>query len=403
MGDDVTLEMGPRPEETAGELTDSMDHTRTPEGNTPDEATSPEETGDERKTTENGSSTSSDESIGRIDSTSLEDVSDGVDADERRSSEDANLADELHTGTDIEPLEEPGESETVTVDARTGGEASVAPDEGDSSVDHESATTIDRALGPDIDPDTIEGQRTDVGNGVETADRRIATDDRDIDRRSADTGSEHERTTVCNREIESDRVAAEETAPDELTAMDGRHRPTPVSALFAGQRAALESGTRTVQHGVEAQRRIAVGALSGGLALQRQQLKLVERATSAPFELVTAISGSGRGETDPGLGDRRDELEQGREQLVSDADPTSLPLEFVDGLDRMSRKRLTDADITSLDDLARANSDTVAEAAGVTEKRAKSWIERVETEDRSCRQWNPRSEIGFDRCPAAVE
>ncbi|WP_226007017.1 helix-hairpin-helix domain-containing protein [Natrinema salinisoli] len=403
MGDDGSLEMGPRPEETAGELTESMDDNQTPERSTPDEATSTEDTGDKRDTTEVGSSTSSDESIGRIDSTSLEDVSDGLDdadelsstadvstsledvseglddADERSPSEDVNLTDELHPGTDIEALEGADESDPVTVDAGTADQPSDEPEEVDSNVDPESATTIDRTLGPDIDPDTIEGQHTDVGNGVETADRRIVTDDRDIDRRSTETGGEHERTTVGDRETESDGATTEETASDEPTTTDGRHRSTPASALFAGQRAALESGNRTVQNGVEAQRRIAVAALSGGLALQRQRLTLVERAASAPFELVTAISGSSRGETDVRLEDRRDELEQGREQLGPDADPTSHPLEHVGGLDTMYRKRLADAGITSLDDLARADSDTVAEAAGVTEKRAKSWIEQVET------------------------
>lgn len=45
----------------------------------------------------------------------------------------------------------------------------------------------------------------------------------------------------------------------------------------------------------------------------------------------------------------------------------------------MYRERLEAAAITSLEELARADAETVADAADVTEKRAEGWIEQAET------------------------
>ncbi|QCS42336.1 helix-hairpin-helix domain-containing protein [Natrinema versiforme] len=391
---------------TADSTEDTPDQGDRGEQGVPDEAASTVDMADERGVTDGETPTESepddgavsddrsdsetdlaDAVTGGVDGGSLEDVSDGLDdADERNPTADVNLADELDTGIDIESVDEPGDTDTVAADAETGDDTSnvvdrldrspdlesvVESDEPDererdagsraaaetdladeleTGPDLESVAEADRDPGADIGPDAIEGEPTDTGGGVEAVDRRIVTDEADgIDHRPAETAGDRDRTALEDLETESETAPAEASSTD-----DDRSRPSgPFSAAVALQRAALKPGTQAIEHGLEFQRELARSALSGQVALQRQQLALLETAASAPFEIAAAMSES-------------DEREVGGR------------LELVDGVDAMYRKRLVDAGITSLDDLARADVETVAEAAAVTEKRAAGWIEQAD-------------------------
>lgn len=54
-------------------------------------------------------------------------------------------------------------------------------------------------------------------------------------------------------------------------------------------------------------------------------------------------------------------------------------IDAVDGIGPVFATRLKGAGLTDLADLAAASPDTVAEAAGVSAARARSWIERAQT------------------------
>jgi predicted flap endonuclease-1-like 5' DNA nuclease len=53
------------------------------------------------------------------------------------------------------------------------------------------------------------------------------------------------------------------------------------------------------------------------------------------------------------------------------------PVEAVDGIGPVFAQRLTAAGIETVADLAKASPDSVAEAAGVSAARARSWIDRA--------------------------
>ncbi|ELY63799.1 helix-hairpin-helix domain-containing protein [Natrinema versiforme] len=324
---------------------------------------------------------------GGVDSGSLEDVSDGLDeADERSPTADTDLAAELDTGVDIESVSDASGAETDTDEPEAGADTSDVADRLDRGPDLESVVDSDDAderergtdssgtaemdlaaklaTGPDlesvadagrdpsvgIEPDAIEGEPTDPERGVDAVDRRIVTDETGgIDRRPAETAGERDRTALESIEPGSEAAAAEAMSTD-----DDRNRASgPLSAAVAVQRAALKPGRNALERGLEFQREIARRTLSGQVALQRQQLSLLETAASTPIEVAAAMATVGK----RAVGGR---------------------LERVVGLDATDRERLADAGITSLEDLARADSETVAEAAGVTETRAERWIEQAD-------------------------
>lgn len=57
------------------------------------------------------------------------------------------------------------------------------------------------------------------------------------------------------------------------------------------------------------------------------------------------------------------------------ARPGSEPVETIDGIGPVFAQRLASVGITDVATLAEANPDTVAEAAGVSAARARTWIE----------------------------
>ena len=59
--------------------------------------------------------------------------------------------------------------------------------------------------------------------------------------------------------------------------------------------------------------------------------------------------------------------------------PPGAPVDSVDGIGPVFASRLSDAGVRTVDDLAAASPDRVAEAAGVSAARAKSWIEQAKT------------------------
>ncbi|WP_222918748.1 helix-hairpin-helix domain-containing protein [Natrinema sp. SYSU A 869] len=338
-----------------------------------------------------------------VESNSFEDVSDGLDdAEERNPAEDMGLADELDNGIDIESTAESNETaeHEETAHSRPSEEENLV-DELDRGSDIESVTDDDRETDPDIDPDAISGEQTGAEAGVEMVDRRIVTeDDADIDHRPAETAGDRDRTALEDLEMEPEERKTETRASEVAASNDRSQSATPLSAMFAAQRAALEPGKQAV----ELQQRLARNAVSSGMALQRQQLRLAETVASTPVELAATMMGSreepsrGRREESHAGPDRPDEgiardhdrtvallerhverLEELHRQLAANPDATHRRLELVDGLDSMYRERLVDAGITSLDDLAQADSETVADAAEVTEKRAASWIEQADT------------------------
>lgn len=412
-GDEDDFQEPSRSDETPATTTASDSMAETPdqgdrgEQGVPDEAASTVDTADEGGVTDRDASTESepddevasdddrsdsepglDEAVtGGVDGGSLEDVSDGLDeADERIPIADADLADELDTGIDIESVGGAGGAETDADEAEADADTSDAADrldrgsdlesvvESDESDDRESAAgssaaaeadlAAELATGPDLEsvadadrdpgvgigPDAIEGEPADAEGGVDAVDRRIVTDEPDgIDRQPAETAGDRDRTALESIEPESEAAVGEAVSTD-----DDRSRSSgPLSAAVAVQRAALKPGSKAVERGLEFNREIARRTLSGQVTLQRQQLALLGTAASAPFELATAMATAGERE----VGGR---------------------LARIDGLDATDRDRLADANITSLENLARADAETVAEAANVTENRAERWIEQAE-------------------------
>ncbi|SEV85348.1 helix-hairpin-helix domain-containing protein [Natrinema salifodinae] len=286
---------------------------------------------------------------------------DGLD-DEPSPTADDDLTDEVNTGVDIAATADAVETEEAA-DADVAGSSSEERDLADElnrGPDIESLAAEAREPDADIDPESIAGQEVPAEGGSEGADRRtIAESESDlhsaIDRRPAETADETERTPL------------EGFDPGSSAATSDRHQATtPLSAMIAVQQAALESSQRAIQQGLALQETMARRALTGQTTLHRQQLRLARTAATAPLEIAAAMTGTETGDRPP----RNDE--QGS------ADTAGKRLELVDGLDAMYRRRLVDAGIASLDDLARADRETVADAAGVTEARAAGWIEQVD-------------------------
>lgn len=286
---------------------------------------------------------------------------DGLD-DEPSPTADDDLTDEVNTGVDIAAAADAVEAEGAA-DADVAGSSSEERDLADElnrGPDIESLAAEAREPDADIDPESIAGQEVPAEGSSEGADRRIVTESESdsesaIDYRPAETADETERPPL------------EGFDPGSSAATSDRHQATtPLSAMIAVQQAALESSQRAIQQGLALQETMARRALTGQTTLHRQQLRLARTAATAPLEIAAAMTGTETGDRPP----RNDE--QGS------ADAAGKRLELVDGLDAMYRRRLVDAGIASLDDLARADRETVADAAGVTEARAAGWIEQVD-------------------------
>lgn len=284
----------------------------------------------------------------------------------RPTDETRDVADELDRGPDMEAVAESDEPSGIdeTGGSETADEADPV-DELDPGIDLESAVESDRDSGADIDPDAIAGQRTETETEAETVDRRILTDDEsDVDRRPAETSADADRAAL------EDVATSTEGDAGEDRGRDRRRVASPLSAMFAAQRTALKQGTQTIERGLSAQQRMVQSALTGPVAIQRQQLKTMQAVTRGTLDIATAVTGAGTDATD-------EQLERLQRDLESSAEQRQQRLELVDGLDSMYRERLAAAGITSLDDLAQADVETVADAADVTEKRADGWIEQV--------------------------
>jgi predicted flap endonuclease-1-like 5' DNA nuclease len=62
-------------------------------------------------------------------------------------------------------------------------------------------------------------------------------------------------------------------------------------------------------------------------------------------------------------------------QFKGDEPPLSPPVDTIEGIGPVFAKRLSEAGIGDVDSLASASPDRVAEAAGVSAARARTWIE----------------------------
>ena len=94
---------------------------------------------------------------------------------------------------------------------------------------------------------------------------------------------------------------------------------------------------------------------------QAEQLESLQRRLNAEVERMQRSLEHDDGETNERSRERRSDR-----------------LDLLDGLDSPYRQRLEGANITTLDELAEAEVGTVADAANVSRKRARGWIERAE-------------------------
>ncbi|MCU4740386.1 helix-hairpin-helix domain-containing protein [Natronoglomus mannanivorans] len=373
-----------------------------------------------------------------IDADSLEEASrtetEGAteDGDERETEPNAaaerSPADEVSQGIDVDSLEEAGETESwnETAPAETDTEPEPDPGPAPASETIDSADELnpgadvesleDSTEEPDdgsarvIDPETLEEGRTDAELGLETSARRIGPE---IDPGTETVRLASEGTARRGADVEGAVTAESETTDQERDRIPG-HAASPVAATFAAQRTAIEQGQQVVQRGLDTNQRIVQTTLEGQARIQRRSLEVFQTATTSYVETVAATmdAASDRGsssdrsdaeQTTQQLQDHLDRVRELQDRLDEQVDrqherTTALlekqldrvdriqqelsadagRLEHVDGLDSMYRERLETASITSLEDLARADAETVADAADVTEKRAESWIEQAE-------------------------
>ncbi|WP_207588044.1 hypothetical protein [Halomontanus rarus] len=336
------------------------------------------------------------------------------------SADERDSTDEVSQGIDTDSLEEVGETgpRDETAPSDTGPDPATEATDPGVDVDslEETREESDRSSAKTIDPETLDEGRTDAELGLETAARRIGPE--------IDPGTETVRLASENATDRRASVGDEIEAESEGRTQDGGreripgHAASPVAATFATQRTAIEQGQQVIERGMDANRRIARTTLEGQAKIQRQSLEVFRAATTGYVEAIaTTMSAAGnRGsagdrpddeqstrrlrdhlERLQELQDRLDEqvdidhrhertadlLEEQLEQVDRiqrelSADADRLELEFVGGLDSMYRARLEAAAIASLEELARADAETVAEAADVTEKRAEGWIEQAE-------------------------
>lgn len=350
---------------------------------------------------------------GLVDDTAITDEADATD------DPDTDPADELDPGVDIDSIER-----SVDTDEAGGTEPTAATEERDSAdeldpgvdVDslEETREESDRSSAGTVDTETLAEGRTDAELGLETAARRIGPE---IDPGPETVGLADEETadrrSGSDVDVEGEVPAEGGEAPRERDRITG-HASSPFAAAFTAQRTAIEQGQQVIGQGTVTHQRLARTALEGQARVQRQSLEVFRAATTGYFETIaaTARAATDRGSAGdrPGdeqltgrlrthlerlqeLQDRLDErvdidhrherttdlLEEQLEQVQRLQQELSADrLELVGGLDSMYRERLEAASITSLEELARADTETVADAADVTEKRAESWIEQAE-------------------------
>jgi len=275
-------------------------------------------------------------------------VADADEADDGSAADGVDLAAELDRGPGLESV--------------VGGDT-------DDHAAGSSGRSNGRSLGdepdrdPDIDPGAIRGREAATGTDPEAVDRRIVTErGSTVDHRPGATATERRGSYRGSLEdVPTDETvedATSEAATAGSTGGDDSREPSPLATMAPAQRAALEPGIRTAERGIALQRQSVRTAVVGATTHQRQQRRLARTAASAPLELAAATLGAGA------------------DAAGSDREP-SRRLELVDGLDAMYRRRLAEAGITSLEEFARADGGTVADAAGITEQRAASWIEQV--------------------------
>ncbi|SHK10137.1 MULTISPECIES: helix-hairpin-helix domain-containing protein [Haladaptatus] len=111
--------------------------------------------------------------------------------------------------------------------------------------------------------------------------------------------------------------------------------------------------------------------------------ELDDRLSAIEDRLETiAETGEASDESDDGDKAEAEETE-GEEGAEMEAEGDGQHLERIDGLGDTYRSRLENAGIDSLEDLASAEPDDVAEAANVPQTRAEGWVEEASEEQRS--------------------
>ncbi|MFC4438424.1 MULTISPECIES: helix-hairpin-helix domain-containing protein [Natrialbaceae] len=301
---------------------------------------------------------------------------------ERPETEEMDLADELERGVDFDAIEE--DAPSATSDRDVGEQPTEEMDlveELDQGVDVEPAAETDSEKGAAVDADAFPGPQTDTETTSDAAAPRSMESTS-----HAALGAE----PVLDQHTD-EPAATNESVTDEANRSRGERGDveSPVRAMLDAQQTAIAQSQQLLEDGLAVQRdvnRIALSALRGQTALQRQGLELFRAVTPDPVEAAESIeppkpssehqstkSAADRSRSDTGtLQRRRDSPESANRERTFER-----RLELVDGLDSMYRERLEDADITTLDDLAYADVETVAEAAEVTEERAESWIEQA--------------------------
>lgn len=279
-------------------------------------------------------------------------------APERIETEEMDLADELDRGTDLDAAEEGtsskapdrGEEAQPTAEMDLAEELNRGPDlESAVEAGHEEDAPVDTDASPSPGPGP--GSQTDAGSTTEA---------------TAPRSTEPASHAALEAEPALDHRTDEPATDDADTAETDRRHPergdvgSPIGAMIDAQRTAIARSQQLLEDSLAVQRdvnEIALSTLRGQLALQRQGFELFRASTPDLVEAADMMVPS------TAVADRDREFER--------------RLELVDGLDSMYRERLEDAGITTLDDLADADAETVADAAEVTEKRAERWIDQA--------------------------
>ncbi|RQG98429.1 helix-hairpin-helix domain-containing protein [Natrarchaeobius oligotrophus] len=291
-------------------------------------------------------------------------------------SEGADLTDELGRDVATDPDEMPGTEIGADSDRSPATPADEdAAEHVDAGVDLEGAIDATEA---DVDSDPLERRSSAVGETETEATSAEASADSGaavaIEHRP---GTASERYVVdqlvdveprSGRERKSDRegrlAGAQEGASERAKATRERSTGAEI-AMLEPQRIAFEQGLAIQRRSI----RLTGSALETQATVQRRTLEAAALAASAPLSATAST-------VESALPRERTRV---RDRSGDDGGSNREPrLELVDGIDSMYRSRLEEAGITSLDDLAAADVETVADAAEVTEKRAIDWIERVD-------------------------
>ncbi|TYL39356.1 hypothetical protein CV102_08785 [Natronococcus pandeyae] len=302
---------------------------------------------------------------------------------ERPETEEMDLADEFDRGADLDAVEE--DAPSAAPDRGVGEQPTEEMDlaeELDQGVDVESAAETDHEEDAPVDADAFPGPKADSEIAADAATPRSAE--------PASHAALEAEPALDHRTDEPAR--APESVADEAD-RSGEERggvESPIGAMFEAQQTAIEETRQLFEGSLAVQRdvnRIALNTLHRQMALQRQGIELFQSMTPDPVEAAKAMGppkasledhqstegASGPSQAETGTLQRRTDSSES-----ADREGTfERRLELVDGLDSMYRERLEGVGITTLDDLAYADVETVAEAAEVTEERAESWIEQA--------------------------